>query len=225
MGVFSRLSDIINSNLVHMLDKAENPEKMVRLIIQEMEDTLVEVKSAAAKSIADKKTLERQRDQVQENIVNWQQKAELAVSKGRDDLAKLALEEKTKKAEVVGLINKDMDVFETAINKYRTDIGTLEDKLIEAKQRQKAILTRRNTATQQLKVRSQLQKHRAIDAAQKFEHFERGLDRLEGEVEAYDLKKQAGSLDDEFSKLQHETQVEKELAAIKQKMAGGEVKN
>lgn len=216
MCIFSRLSDIINANIVHMLDKAENPEKMVRLIVQEMEDTLVEVKSSAAKFIADKKTMERQIDQIRESQNSWQQKAELAVSHNRDDLAKMALAEKAKKAEVLAVFEKELVTVQTTIEKFRADIHTLEEKLVEAKKRQKTIVMRRHAASQQLQMRRQVERNDAIHTAQKFEQFERSLDRIEGEVDAFDLKR--NPVADELTQLENQTQLEKELAALKEKM-------
>ncbi len=217
MGIFSRLTDIVNSNIVHMLDKAENPEKMVRLMIQEMEDTLVEVKSQTAKIIADKKYLEREVSKVDHDIAKWQEKAELAVSKDRDDLAKLALEEKAKKISLKTELDQEFKSIEISLTKYREDIESLENKLLDAKKRQKNIILRNQTAKSQMSVRQKLKKVDSHKAANKFDALERRIDLLEGEVEAHDIK--ATSLDDEFKKLESESDIENELDQLKRKLS------
>ena len=131
MGIFSRLGDIINSNLNAMLDRAEDPEKIVRLIVQEMEDTLVEVRSAAARSIADKKEILRKVDQLEAAQAEWQRKAELAVEKGREDLAKGALVAKAQAGTTVELLRRELEAIETALAKTNEDLGRLEAKLTE----------------------------------------------------------------------------------------------
>lgn len=138
MGVFSRFTDIINSNINNLLDKAEDPEKMVRLIIQEMEDTLVEVRSSSAKTLADKKELSRQAIRFSEEAVQWQQKAELALSKGREDLARAALIEKSKCAENAESLNNELVHVDDHIVKLQGEISQLQDKLADAKTRKKS---------------------------------------------------------------------------------------
>lgn len=216
MGIFTRLSDIINSNIVHMLDKAENPEKMVRLMIQEMEDTLVEVKSQAARIIADKKTIERKIQSLVEDEEKWQEKAELAVTKNRDDLATAALEEKAKKSKSKALLINDLEEVESSLEKYKEDILSLEHKLQDAKNRQKSILMRKQTATSQLNVRKQLNRADSHKSFYKFEQFEKRIDHLEGNVEAQDIKNK--TLEDEFEKLENESKIEEELKQLKEKM-------
>lgn len=217
MGIFSRITDIINSNIVHMLDKAENPEKMIRLMIQEMEDTLVEVKSSAAKFIADKKTIQRQIKLLNEDQENWQKKAELAISKNRDDLAAAALEEKSKKSETIKTLQEDLVTIDSSLEKFRDDIGRLEEKLADAKKRQKSILTRKQTATTQLQVRKHLHRANTSASINKFEQFEKNLERLEGEVEAFNMGGKK-PLDEEFDKLERENSIEKELDELKKKL-------
>ena len=137
MGIFSRFSDIVNSNINALLDKAEDPEKMVRLIIQEMEDTLVEVRSTSAKTIAEKKELQRVVSRLEEDVADWQGKAELALSKDRDDLARSALIEKQKAADQAASVNADIANLDLHISKLQDEVSQLQEKLADAKARQK----------------------------------------------------------------------------------------
>ena len=219
MGIFSRFSDIVNSNINAILDKAEDPEKLVRLMIQEMEDTLVEVRSAAARSIADKKELARTLSTLQREVRDWHDKAELAISKGRDDLAKAALAEKSKVSASVDGLNKQIDTVEDGLAKLNTDIAKLEDKLADAKTRQKAIIARHTTASRRLKVRKKIHNPKVDDALVRFETFERRMEDLEGRVEAYDLGNNK-DLRGEFVDLEAEESVERELATMKAKITG-----
>ncbi len=217
MGVFSRLSDIVNSNINAMLDKAENPEKVVRLIIQEMEDTLVEVRSAAARSIAERKELERRMSHATSEADEWQRRAELAVSKGRDDLAKAALAEKRQAADVRDNLQVQHQEVGLGLEKLNDDIVALQAKLADAKQRQKTLQTRHDTAAHRLRARSRIHDERINDALGRFEHYERKLEHMEGKVEAYDLGHQR-DLDREFADLETDDHVEEELAALKARM-------
>lgn len=219
MGVFSRLSDIVNSNINAMLDKAEDPEKIIRLIIQEMEDTLVEVRSAAARAIADKKELERRIGTVGRERDEWQRKAELAVSKGRDDLAKAALAEKKHVAEALAVLEEQRTHIETGLAKLNDDIAALQNKLSDARNRQKSLELRHKTAAERLKVRSRIYDERIYDAMGRFESYERKMEHLEGKVEAYDLGRQP-SLVQEFAELETDEHVADELEALKRRMGG-----
>ncbi|MBN8713018.1 MAG: phage shock protein PspA [Xanthomonadales bacterium] len=224
MGVFSRMSDIINSNINAMLDKAEEPEKVVRLIIQEMEDTLVEVRSAAARGIADRKELERRIIYAQREADEWQRRAELAITKGRDDLAKAALAEKKRMDDAQDLLKEQSTEVELGLAKLNDDIAALQDKLADAKHRQKALETRQHTASNRLKARSRTHDERINNALGRFEHYERKLEHMEGKVEAYDLGKQH-DLDREFADLETNDHVEAELAALKARMSPGKPAN
>ena len=217
MGVFSRMSDIINSNINAMLDKAEEPEKVVRLIIQEMEDTLVEVRSAAARTIADRKELERRMAHAGREADEWQRRAELAITKGRDDLAKAALAEKKHMDGAQDSLREQYSDVELGLAKLNDDIAALQVKLADAKHRQKALETRQHTASNRLKARSRTHDERINNALGRFEHYERKLEHMEGKVEAYDLGKQH-DLDREFADLETNDHVEAELAALKERM-------
>jgi phage shock protein A len=219
MGIFSRFSDIVNSNINAILDKAEDPEKIVRLMIQEMEETLVEVRSAAARSIADKKELTRNLSVLEEDAKDWQSKAELAIDKGRDDLAKAALAEKARVLATADSMKLQYDAISEGLEKLNEDIGRLEEKLADAKTRRNAIVARHQAASQRLEVRKRLHDYRIDDAFVRFEQFERRMDDYEARVEAYDLgwKK---DLKNEFSDLESNDAIEKELESLKSQRAG-----
>jgi phage shock protein A len=217
MGIFSRLGDIINSNINSMLDRAEDPEKIVRLIVQEMEDTLVEVRAAAARSIAEKKDILRKADQLEAAQAEWQRKAELAVEKGREDLAKGALVAKAQAATAAELLRRELETIEAALAKTNEDLGRLEAKLTEAKNKQKSFTIRHDAARDQIRIRTQLHDGRIDEALSRYEQIERKIDTLEGQVESFDLGRRK-SLSDEFADLEAESGVEKELQAIKARL-------
>jgi len=184
MGIFSRLSDIINSNINSLLDKAEDPEKLIRMVIQEMEETLVEVRSTTAKIIADKKELLRRNDKLAKQAEDWQAKAELALSKGRDDLAKAALLEKSSVNEVIALVKDDMVKLDESLNKLSSEIEQLQAKLNDARARQKAIMMRVSATNSRRQVNATLYNNSFDSALNRFEHFERKIDSMESEIEA-----------------------------------------
>ena len=187
MGIFTRFSDIVNSNINSILDKAEDPEKIVRLMIQEMEDTLVEVRSAAARSIADKKDLNRKIESLDREKDDWNEKAELAMRKGREDLAKAALVEKSRVTGAVDTLKEDYLSVEDGLTKLNDDIARLESKLEDAKTRQKSLLARHKTASSRLAARKKIHDYKIDDAMVRFEAYTRRIDDVEGRVEAYDL--------------------------------------
>lgn len=217
MGIFSRVSDIVNSNLNAMLDKAENPEKMVRLIIQEMEETLVEVRTSAARGLADKKELERRRAVFQHEASEWRQKAEIAVKRDRDDLTKGALIEAKKAAEMVDAISKDLDNIESMLVKMNDDISTLTQKLKDAKLRQAELVVRGRSAKARLNIRQQLTERNVDEAMIRFEKYERKIDDLEGAVESYDMGQR--NLADEITELEADEQIEHELQDLKRSLS------
>mgnify|MGYP000943136668 FL=1 len=218
MGIFSRFTDIVNSNINALLDKAEDPEKMVRLIIQEMEDTLVEVRSASAKTLANKKEIVNQIAKYESDASDWEAKAELALSKDREDLARAALQEKKKSAEAAEALSKELAIVDEQISKLQDEISQLQEKLADAKSRQKAIIMRQKTASSRLEVKKTLDSTKVDNAMGRFEQYERKIDDLESQVEAYDLGKK--TLQDEFAELEASDKVEDELAALKAKVKG-----
>jgi phage shock protein A len=218
MGIFTRFSDIVNSNINAILDKAEDPEKIVRLMIQEMEDTLVEVRSAAARSIADKKDLNRKLEALEREQSDWDAKAELAVRKGREDLAKAALVEKSRATAAAELLKADYAAVDDGLSKLNEDIARLESKLQDAKSRQKSLLARHKTANSRLAARRKIHDYKIDDAMVRFEQYTRRIDDVEGRIEAYDLGLPK-DLNHEFASLEAEESVAKELDALKQRVA------
>ncbi len=216
MGIFSRFTDIINSNINNLLDKAEDPAKMVRLIIQEMEDTLVEVRSSSAKTLADKKDLARQAMRFEKDEQLWQEKAELALSKGREDLARAALIEKKKCGENAASLVDELGHVDEHIAKLQSEISQLQEKLADAKSRQKAIIMREQTATSRLKVKRKIDSGRVNDALSRFDSYERKIDDIESQVESLDLGSK--SLADEISDLESDQNIDDELAQLKAKI-------
>jgi phage shock protein A len=233
MGIFSRLADIVNSNLNALLASAEDPEKIIRLIIQEMEDTLVEVRSSAVRSIAERRELERKADALRREEEDWAQKAELALTRGREDLARGALLAKQHRAQARASLDQQIAQIVAALSQQNDDIAKLQAKLADAKAREQSLATRRTTAGNRLKVREKLHDDRINDAFFRFEAVERQLDQLEGRVESYDLGRAPGrgpTLEEELASLAADTGVNEELEAMKARLAkrnpdgGGETK-
>ncbi|MCC5856450.1 MAG: phage shock protein PspA [Idiomarina sp.] len=216
MGIFSRFSDIVNANLNALLDKAEDPQKMVRLIIQEMEDTLVEVRSVSAKTLAEKKELTRQLTRLESEVEEWNKRAELAISKEREDLARSALVEKNKLLDAIESITKEIERIDLQVERLSGEIGQLQEKLSDAKARQKSIVMRERTVSSRLNVKRTLDSSKVDDALMKFDRYEAKIDDLESQVDAYDLGKR--SLADEFRALENESQVDAELEALKSRV-------
>lgn len=221
MSIFSRLTDIINSNLNALLDKAEDPEKMVRLIIQEMEEALVEVRSTSARAIADRKETARRKDWQQAEVEEWQRKAEIAVRNGRDDLAKGALVESNKASAAITLTHEALQALEDTLAKLNEDVGALQVKIRDAKARQNAIVVRSQVAKTRLGVRRTLSDHDINDAIARFELYERKMDDLEGEIEAYDMGQK--TLSDQISDLEAEENVDVQLTQLKARVEQTEV--
>jgi phage shock protein A len=217
MGIFSRFTDIVNSNINALLDKAEDPEKMVRLIIQEMEDTLVEVRSTSARLIAEKKDSERQLNRISQDAADWDAKAELAISKDREDLARLALVEKKKAGEQASSLEADIQRLDEHLNRLNEEVGQLQTKLADAKARQKTIIMRQRAVSSRLDVKKTIDSGKIDDAMYRFERFEAKIDDLEAQVESYDMGKR--TLRDEFAELEGADKINDELAALKARLA------
>lgn len=218
MGVFSRLTDIINSNLNSMLDKAEDPEKIVRLIVQEMEDTLVEVRSRAAAAIADKKEVERKRNEFLQRVNEWESKAELAIAKGRDDLAKGAIGAKRKAAEMAELLEKELAAIDQSLDKANADLSQLQAKLKEAKAKKRSMELRRETASNSVRIKRQIHDGRIDEALARYDAYERKIDELEAEAESISMGRPK-TLEQEFAELESQDAVDEELNALKQRVA------
>jgi phage shock protein A len=217
MGIFSRLSDIVNSNINALLDKAEDPEKIIRLIIQEMEDTLVEVRSDAVRIIADRKEAERQVARLTAERDDWQAKAELAMAKGREDLARAALVAKTRVAESIAAEEKHLADIVEGLDRQAEDIARLQVKLDDARKREASMISRHKTATSRLQARRATYDDRLVGALGRMEAMERSLDQLEGKVEVFDHGR-VPTVADELTSLRTDHAVEEELARIREKL-------
>jgi len=216
MGIFSRFADIVNSNITSLLDKAEDPKKMVRLIIQEMEDTLVEVRSNSASLIAQKKELQRRITRASNQETEWQSKVELALNKEREDLARAALIEKQKCGQLATTLSSDMVQIDEQLDLLKSEVAQLQTKLDEARARKKSMVIRTETASARLQVKKQLDNNKVQDSIDKFENYERRVEDLESQVEAQDI---AGrSLQDEFAELEAQDSINDELEALKAKL-------
>ena len=209
--VFSRARDIFAANMAELLDRAEDPARMIRMIILEMEETLVEVRATAARSIADIKEMRRAVTRLHEIQTDWTAKAELALSKDREDLAKAALAERQKAAEMRESLRGEMEQLEQVLRGYETDIAKLQGKLREARARQNAIAARFESALTRARAREVMNGSRTLDAFAKFEILERRADFAEGRCEALGIS----SLEDEIDQLHASEAIEAELEAMK----------
>src|SRR5436305_1533885 len=209
--VFSRARDIFAANMTELLDRSEDPSKMIRMIILEMEETLVEVRASAARQIADIKEMRRACSRLDQIQSDWTAKAELALSKDRDDLAKAALLERQKAADMAEGLHAEIDQIEQVLKAYEADIAKLQGKLREARVRQNAIATRFESAVTRAKAREVMHGSRTEDAFAKFELLERRADFAEGRAEALGIS----SLEDEIHELQAAESVDRELEAMK----------
>lgn len=218
MGIFSRFSDIINSNLTALLDRAEDPAKMVRMMIQEMEETLVEVRTSSARVLADRKDQERRLQRLQHDALDWESKARLALSKSRDDLARAALAEKQAVEETLQLAERELKVIEEQLTVLHEEISQLQQKLDDAKAKQQSLLAREKTSRARMDIRRSSNRDKLEEAFQKFDAYERKMDNLEAQVEAQDLGR-SRTLHDEFNELARNDKVESELEALKASMS------
>ena len=225
MGIFSRFSDIVNANINAVLEKAEDPEKIIRLMIQEMEDTLVEIRSAAAKCIADRKEHRRHMEYLEREKTEWARRAELALRRERDDLARAALTEKQAVEDQVAKLKIDEENLDNQMEKFNADITQLQNKLNDAKIRQRSIVIRHKTAKSQLSARRHIHNDRIDEMLFRFENAERRIDQVESEAEAATMGHNR-PLADEIEDLEKEDRVEAELALMKSKVsATGESNN
>lgn len=214
MGVFSRLRDIVNSNINSMVEKAEDPEKLIKLMIIEMEDTLVEIKSSAAGVMASRKKAGRNLETLRNKAEDWGQKAKLAMKKKREDLAREALAEKhyfLKQAEVQ---ENELSGFDALVEQYQDDIRQLEEKLTEAREKHRILVQRHIHAMGARRVQNQIRRAESQGAFVRFEHLERRIDRVEAEAELVNYGRKP-SLDERFRILQEEEEIERELEQIK----------
>ena len=219
MGIFSRTRDIIAANVTDLLDRAEDPNKMIRMIIMEMEETLVEVRASAARTIADQKEMRRAVIRAEAAQASWADKAELALSKGREDLAKAALVEKAKAKGFAEQMQGEIAALDQGLALNEADIHKLEGKLREARSRQNVILNRIESATNRSRLIEMTKGPRVDEAFARFEVMERRADLAEGRADALSLGGAPRTLADEFADLAADDEVSRELAAMKARLA------
>ena len=218
MTIFSRITDIINANINALLERAEDPAKMIRLMIQEMEDTLVEVRSQSVRAIADKREIERKIERLEANAREWEEKAAFALEKGREDLARSALVVRRKLEDQAALLREELAVIEESLARHTEDLAKLQAKIDEAKARKSSIELRMKTAKGRIRVRDALHDDRVDDALKRFGSLERRIDELEAGAEVYDMGK-AKTLEQEFAELEAEADVAEDLARLKARVA------
>jgi phage shock protein A len=219
MGIFSRTRDIVAANFADLLDKAEDPAKMIRMIILEMEETLVEVRASAARTIADQKEMRRQITRLDKLQESWTEKAELALSKDREDLAKAALVEKQKAADMADSLRTEIEVLDDGLRAAEADIAKLQGKLREARTRQNAIQSRLESANQRVRLREMYSGPKVDDAFSRFDVLERRADDAEGRADALALGAPLKTLDEEIAELRNSEKVDAELEALKARMS------
>ncbi|WP_407644595.1 phage shock protein PspA [Erythrobacter mangrovi] len=223
MGIFSRTRDIIAANFNDMLDKADDPQKMIRMIILEMEETLVEVRASAARTIADQKEMHRHTVKLDKLQADWGEKAQLALSKDREDLARAALVEKKKAVDMSEQLKQEIAVLDDALRAYEQDIQKLQNRLREARSRQTAIAARLESAENRVKLRSLMTNERVDEALSRFDQLERRVDYAEGRADALQIADSSGqpSLADEIAALEGQDAIDDELEQMKKALGMG----
>ncbi len=214
MGIFTRFRDIVGSNINAMLDRAEDPEKMIKLMIREMEDTLVEIKAACAGAMAENKKTVRRLVETRERAALWEERARLAVAKGRDDLAREALVEKRRFADVAEKLDADVIEHDGLIKQYQDDIQQLEDKLNKAREKQRMLVQRHIHATRARQAREEIRRADNSASIAKFDELEQRIERMEAEADLVNFGRKP-NLDEAFDDLLADDDIERELASIK----------
>ena len=214
MGIFTRFRDIVSANMNAMLDKAEDPEKLIKLMIREMEDTLIEIKASCAGVMANRKRAQRQLDEARSREMSWQEKAELAVNKGRDDLAREALVEKRRYGDRANALDNELMEFDAMVEQYQDDIRQLEEKLGSARERQRVLVQRHIHANRKKRAQEEIRRMDSSDAIFKFEELENRIERMEAEADLVNFGRKS-DLEAEFDSLLVDEEIEKELKSLK----------
>jgi phage shock protein A len=214
MGVFTRFRDIVSANINSMLDHAEDPEKMIKLMIHEMEDTLIELKTSCAGVIAGRKKIERKLEEINSKTDLWDERATLAVAKGRDNLAREALREKRRFARIGETLAGDLSEYGNLIDKYQEDISELENKLNHAKEKKRVLVQRHKSATGSKRAQEEIRRSTSSDTMARFDKLESRIEQMEAEAELVNTNKRP-TIEDEFDNLAGDTEIENELAKIK----------
>jgi phage shock protein A len=215
MGIFTRFRDIVNANIGAMLEKAEDPDKMIRMMIREMEDTLIEIKSSCAGAIANSRKIQRRIDTFATHVSTWAERAELAVSKGRDDLAREALLEKRRCGEQHELLSNELVEQENLIEQYKQDIAELEDKLNSAKEKKRILVERHKQASGKKRAQQEIRRYNSTDTIGRFDKLESRIDQMEAEAGLVNYAAAKPTLEDQFAELSGDDEIENELAKIK----------
>ena len=214
MGIFTRFSDIVSSNINSMLDKAEDPEKMIKLMIHEMEDTLIELKSSCAGVIAGRKKVERKLDEIHGRKDLWAERANLAVAKGRDNLAREALLEKRRFSEVAEALENELGEYAGLVTQYQEDISELESKLNNAKEKKRVLVQRHKRATGKKRAQGEIRRSNSSDTMARFDKLESRIEQMEAEADLVNMANKP-TIDEEFDNLASDNEIENELAKIK----------
>lgn len=214
MGIFTRFKDIVNSNISAMLDQAEDPEKLIKLMIREMEDTLIEIKSSCANTIASQKKVERLLEDTQDRELFWDQKAALAVTRGRDDLARQALMEKRRFTQRVEAVEEEFSELGAMVEQYRDDIQELEDKLKSVREKQRMLVQRHVRAKRKKKAHQEIRRVDSAEVMQKFDEIETQIERMEAEADLVNFGRRT-SLEEELEDLAADDEIENQLNALK----------
>ena len=218
MGIFTRFRDIVSANINAMLDRAEDPEKMIKLMIREMEDTLVELKASCAGVMADARKVQRRSDEAADRASSWQEKATLAVDKGRDDLAREALQEKRRYSQLAESLDIEIAELNTLVEQYHDDIRQLEDKLKSAREKQRLLIQRHIHARRKIRAQKEIHRADSNDAVLKFEALESRIDRMETEADLINFGRKK-PLEEELDTLSLDDEIEIELQALKKPAA------
>ncbi len=215
MGIFTRFRDIVSANINAMLDRAEDPEKLIRLMIREMEDTLVELKSSCAGVMASRRKVQRELDRVESRVRTWDKNARLAVDRGRDDLAREALVEKRRYVERKASLEREAAELQALIEQYHEDIAQLEERLINAREKQRVLVQRHLRAQGKRRAQEEIRRMDGSDAVMKFEQLENRIERMEAEADLVNFGRKSG-LREAFEDLRVDEEIENELRRLKE---------